>query len=134
MSLLSRNDVSNRREEEDRKKETKIVTDLVISPFSKTEDEDLLLYIDCHYYWKSCWEMGKNHGTKMQMPHFSQTLATELRDHRSFAFLTDQLTRILLAEHFIVNFILFSKSAFCVGFFFYNVWFFLIFWFDFFLN
>ena len=39
---------------EDRKKETKIVTDLVISPFSKTEDEDLLLYIDCHYYWKSC--------------------------------------------------------------------------------
>ena len=94
--------------------------------------------------------MGKNHGTKMQMPHFSQTLATELRDHRSFAFLTDQLTRILLAEHFaylhtdpedhfpvkiqiyffikiisillqlfIVNFILFSKSAFCVGFFFF---------------
>ena len=44
--------------------------------------------------------MGKNHGTKMQMPHFSQTLATELRDHRSFAFLTDQLTRILPAEHF----------------------------------
>ena len=36
----------------------------------------------------------------MQMPHFSQTLATELRDHRSFAFLTDQLTRILVAEHF----------------------------------
>ena len=46
--------------------------------------------------------MGKNHGTKMQMPpsNFSQTLATELRDHRSFAFLTDQLTRILLPEHF----------------------------------
>ena len=46
--------------------------------------------------------MGKNHGTKMQMPpsNFSQTLATELRDHRSFAFLTDQLTRILVAEHF----------------------------------